>query len=120
MTDATPTPQQPAPPCCIVLTSTASEAQAETLARLIVEARLGACVQIQAVRSFYRWKDALCAEPEWQLSIKTPQARFEALAQFIAAHHDYETPEIVQIPVSAGSGDYLRWVGEATRESPTP
>lgn len=120
MTDATPIPQQPAPPCCIVLTTTASEAQAETLARQIIEVRLGACVQIQSVKSFYRWKDAPCAEPEWQLSIKTTQARFEALAQFIAAHHDYETPEIVQIPISAGSGDYLRWVHEATREAPTP
>ena len=120
MTVATSTPQQPAKPCCIVLTTTASEAQAETLARQIVEARLGACVQIQPVRSFYRWKDALCAEPEWQLSIKTPQARFEALAQFIGARHDYETPEIVQIPISAGSGDYLRWVDEATQDPPAP
>ncbi len=105
-----------ATPCCIVLTTTANEAQAETLARQIVEARLGACVQIQPVKSFYRWEGALCAEPEWQLSIKTPQARFEALAQFISANHAYETPEIVQIPISAGSGDYLRWVGDATRD----
>ena len=118
MTVATSTPQQPAKPCCIVLTTTASEAQAETLARQIVEARLGACVQIQAIKSFYRWEGALCAEAEWQLSIKTPQARFEALAQFISTHHAYETPEIVQIPIIAGSGDYLRWVDEATRESP--
>lgn len=38
---------------CIVLTTTASQQQAETLARQIVQARLGACVQIQSVRSFY-------------------------------------------------------------------
>ena len=117
---ANSTPMAQATPCCIVLTTTANEAQAETLARQIVEARLGACVQIQPVKSFYRWKDALCAEAEWQLSIKTPQARFEALAQFISAHHAYETPEIVQIPVSAGSGDYLRWVDEATQDPPAP
>ena len=116
---ANSTPMAQATPCCIVLTTTANEAQAETLARQIVEARLGACVQIQAIKSFYRWKGALCAEPEWQLSIKTAQARFEALAQFIVAHHDYETPEIVQIPIRAGSDDYLRWVGEATQDPPT-
>ncbi len=120
MTAATPTPQQPVPPCCIVLTTTASETQAETLARQIIEARLGACVQIQPVKSFYRWKDALCAEAEWQLSIKTTQARFGALAQFISARHDYETPEIVQIPISDGSGDYLRWVDDATQDPPAP
>ena len=105
---------------CIVLTTTASETQAETLARQIVEARLGACVQLQAIKSFYRWKDALCTEPEWQLSIKTRQARFEALAQFISAHHPYETPEIVQIPISAGSSDYLRWVNDETQIATAP
>lgn len=101
-----------APSCCIVLTTTASEAEANALARQIVEERLGACVQILPVKSIYRWKGALCAEPEWQLSIKTRQARFEALAQFITAHHAYETPEIVQIPIAAGSVAYLRWVDE--------
>ncbi|MGA8785686.1 MAG: divalent-cation tolerance protein CutA [Polaromonas sp.] len=102
-------------PCCIVLTTTADEAQAETLARQIVEARLGACVQIQPIRSFYRWKDALCDQPEWRLSIKTRCARFEALAQFISAHHPYETPEIVQIPITDGSAAYLRWVDDETQ-----
>ncbi|MEO5658901.1 MAG: divalent-cation tolerance protein CutA [Polaromonas sp.] len=107
--------KKPAPPFCIVQTTTASEAQAEALARLIVDARLGACVQIQPIRSFYRWKGALCDEPEWQLSIKTRQLRFEALAQFITAHHPYETPEIVQLAISAGSAAYLRWLDDETQ-----
>ena len=105
-----------ATPYCIVLTTTANEEQAETLARQIVEARLGACVQIQPIKSFYRWQGALCAEPEWQLSIKTRQARFAALAQFISAHHPYDTPEIVQIPITAGSDDYLRWIDDGTQD----
>ena len=101
---------------CIVLTTTASEAEAEALARRIVEARLGACVQIQPIKSIYRWQGALCAEPEWRLSINTRQALFDALAEFIAANHTYETPEIVRIAVTAGSAGYLRWIDEETRE----
>ena len=54
------------------------------------------------------------AEPQWQLSVKTRRARFEALAQFITAHHAYETPEIVQIPISAGSAACLRWLADET------
>jgi periplasmic divalent cation tolerance protein len=100
---------------CLVLTTTATEAQADALARQIVEARLGACVQIHALKSVYRWKGALCAEPEWQLSIKTRQALFETLAQFITARHAYETPEIVQIPITAGSAAYLRWLDDETQ-----
>lgn len=100
---------------CIVLTTTASQADADRLARQIVQARLGACVQIQALHSVYRWKGQVCAEAEWQLAVKTPQARFEALAQFITAHHGYETPEIVQIPITAGSAAYLRWLDDETQ-----
>ncbi len=100
---------------CIVLTTTATEAQADTLARQIVQARLGACVQIQALKSVYRWKGALCNDAEWQLSIKTRQTLFEALAQFITAHHAYETPEIVQIAIATGSPAYLRWLDDETQ-----
>ena len=104
------------PAYSIVLTTVATEAQAELLARQIVESRLGACVQLQPLKSFYRWKGDVCIEPEWQLSIKTRRDRFVALAQFIATHHAYETPEIVQIPISAGSAAYLAWVDEQTRD----
>lgn len=100
---------------CLVLTSTATEAQADALARQIVEARLGACVQIHALKSVYRWKGALCDQAEWQLAIKTRQALFEALAQFITVRHAYETPEIVQIPITAGSAAYLRWLDDETQ-----
>ena len=102
-------------PYCIVLTTMPDEAQGDTLATRIVEAGLGACVQIQPVRSVYRWQGQLCRAPECLLLIKTRRARFEALAQFIRAHHPYETPEIVQIPITAGSSDYLRWVDAGTQ-----
>ena len=116
MATENPVSIKPATSYCIVLTAMASEAEADALARQIVEARLGACVQILPVKSIYRWKGALCSEPEWQLSIKTRQARFEALAQFITAHHAYETPEILQIPITAGSAAYLRWVDAETQQ----
>ena len=115
MATENPVSMNPATSYCIVLTTIASEAEADRLARRIVEARLGACVQILPVRSIYRWKGEVCAEPEWQLSIKTRKALFHELGRFIAAHHAYETPEIVQVPITAGSAAYLRWVDEETR-----
>ncbi len=103
---------------CLVLTTVSTAQQAETLARQIVETGLGACVQIEAIRSVYRWQGALCDEPEQRLSIKTRRACFEALERFIRANHGYETPEIVQIPITAGSAAYLQWVDEAVRGGP--
>lgn len=103
---------------CVVLTATATAEEAEHLARGIVEARLGACVQIQAIQSIYRWQGALCKESEFRLSIKTRQARYTALERFIQEHHSYEIPEIVQIPISAGSAAYLQWMDEETLDGP--
>ena len=103
-----PTPGQT--PFCMVLTTVASAADAEALARQIVAAGLGACVQVQAIKSFYVWNGAPCAEPEHLLSIKTRKAQYLRLEDFIRARHGYEIPEIVQVPIAAGSADYLQWV----------
>lgn len=99
---------------CVVQTTLASEAEAAALARAIVQARLAACVQLQPVRSFYVWKGQAHDEPEWLLGIKTRQALWPQLEACIRAHHPYETPEILQLPVLAGSADYLAWVDTNT------
>jgi len=106
----------PASPYCVVQTALPTEGDAAALARQIVQARLGACVQVQAIRSFYVWKDEVHDEPEWLLNVKTRSALYPALEAFIAEHHPYETPEIVQLPITAGSADYLAWVDAGTRD----
>jgi periplasmic divalent cation tolerance protein len=103
---------------CIVMTTASTEDEAEALASAIVEARLAACVQVQRVRSFYVWREALHHEPEWLLLIKTLGARYAALEAFIRGRHSYDTPEIVQVPITAGSPDYLRWLAEGSRGQP--
>lgn len=95
---------------CMVLTTVPDEAQAETLARQIVAAGLGACVQVYPIKSFYRWKGEACVEREWRLSIKTLNVQYARLEDFVRANHSYETPEIVRVPIDAGSADYLQWV----------
>lgn len=99
---------------CVVQTTLASEADAAALARRIVQAGLGACVQLQAIRSVYVWQDEAHDEAEWLLSIKTRSALYPALAAWLHAHHPYATPEIIQLPISAGSAAYLAWVDAAT------
>jgi periplasmic divalent cation tolerance protein len=95
---------------CVVQTTLPSEAEAGELARQIVQARLGACVQLQAIRSFYVWQERAHQEHEWLLNIKTRSALYPALEAFIRARHPYDTPEIIQLPVVAGSAAYLAWV----------
>jgi len=110
MNDPTPT----VPPFGVVLTTLPDEAGAEALARQIVDAGLGACVQLQAIRSVYRWQGETCAEPEWRLVIKTCADRYPALEAFIRAHHPYTLPQIVMLPITAGTPDYLQWVADGS------
>ncbi|GAA2347987.1 divalent-cation tolerance protein CutA [Saccharopolyspora halophila] len=97
-----------------VVTTTDSEESAAELARGIVEARLGACVQVVPIRSFYVWEGAAQDDPEWQLQIKTADGRVEALVSHIQTHHDYDVPEIIVTPIIGGNPDYLSWVDEET------
>ncbi|RCW44707.1 periplasmic divalent cation tolerance protein [Halopolyspora algeriensis] len=95
-----------------VVTTTDSEQAAATLARGIVEARGGACVQVVPIRSFYRWDDAVQDDPEWQLQIKTTAARLDALIEHIKANHTYDVPEIIATPIVGGHDGYLSWIDE--------
>ena len=82
--------------------------------RLLVQAGeegLAACVnRVAGVRSTYRWDGKLCDDAEVLLLIKTLETRFEALEARIRALHPYEVPEIIALPVVAGSTGYLDWV----------
>ncbi len=101
-------------PFCLVMTTTDDEAHAESLAAQIVAARLGACVQLQAIKSFYEWQGRPEVSREWLLMVKTREPLYQALERFIRAHHHYETPEVLCLPITAGAADYLAWVRTQT------
>src|ERR1700756_5480641 len=98
-----------------VHTTTASEAEAESIAEALLADELGACVQILAVRSRYVWKGEVQRECEQLLLIKTRAVLFEIVRAKIRAMHSYETPEIVAVPIVAADADYLSWMAGVTR-----
>jgi periplasmic divalent cation tolerance protein len=98
-----------------VVTTTDSEQSAAELARGVVQARLGACVQVVPIRSFYVWEGTAQDDAEWQLQIKTSVARLAALIEHLKDNHDYDVPEIVATPIVDGNPEYLTWVDEQTR-----
>ncbi|MFE2941228.1 divalent-cation tolerance protein CutA [Streptomyces sp. NPDC059255] len=98
-----------------VLTTTDSADKAEALARGVIEARLAACAQISApVTSVYRWQSVIETAEEWQILFKTVAERYDALEAHLKAAHDYDTPEIIALPVVRGSAEYLAWLTEET------
>ena len=99
----------------MAMTTTDVRADAERLARELVERRLAACVQVLGpISSTYRWRGAIETAEEWLCLIKTTAARFDALTAWIETNHGYETPELTAVPIDHGSTAYLAWVSSAT------
>jgi len=102
---------------CMVMTAVASEAAADVLAQQLVETRLAACVQVMPVKSFFVWQGESRKDAEFLLLIKTCAALYAQVESFILAHHPYDTPEILQVPATAGSSAYLQWLGASTQRT---
>ncbi|GER84280.1 MAG: divalent-cation tolerance protein CutA [Thermogemmatispora sp.] len=100
-----------------VRTTIDSEEGARRIAQQLVEQRLAACVQISGpIHSVYWWQGAIEQAQEWLCSAKTRADLYSAVEQAIRAAHSYEEPEIIALPLAAGSEGYLRWLtAETTR-----
>ena len=87
------------------------------IARALVDERLAACVSgIAAVRSTYRWQEAVHTDTEELLLIKTTAARLPALERRVLELHPYEVPELIAVPVADGHAAYLDWVRQHSRD----
>jgi periplasmic divalent cation tolerance protein len=100
----------------LVFTTAPDNESAERVARLLVEERLAACVNVHGpMASIFRWKGTVEGESERQLVIKTTRGRLSALEARVRALHSYELPEFLVLSVDSGSAAYLEWVEVATQ-----
>ena len=98
----------------LVLTTLGADADAVALARVLVDERLAACVNIlPPMTSIYRWKNAVEQDREQQVVMKTTAGRVAALEARLRQLHPYELPEFLVITASGGSAAYLDWVRDS-------
>ncbi len=98
-----------------VQTTTDSRAEAMELSHAAVEARLAACAQVAGpVASTYWWEGGIERAEEWLVLLKLPAERLGELTAFLTERHSYDEPEIVALPIVAGSPSYLSWLREET------
>ena len=94
-----------------VYVTVSSADEGESIARAVVGERLAACANLlPPMRSFYWWNDAVQADAEHVLVLKSRQDRLDALTARITALHSYEVPCVVALPILAGNPDYLAWL----------
>jgi periplasmic divalent cation tolerance protein len=101
----------------IVFMTASNGEEAARLADMLVGAHLAACVQIlPEMESVYRWEGKIERAAEILLLAKTTRSKFEELEREVRALHSYDTPEIIAVPVVAGSAPYVDWLKESTKK----
>ena len=98
----------------VVYTTVATQDKAERIARALVETRLVSCAQMSPITSIYSWKGDICHEPEILLTLRTRKDLYSKIETTIKSMHSYETPQIIALPILAGSADYLAWISKET------
>jgi periplasmic divalent cation tolerance protein len=96
-----------------ISTTTETKEQAKKIAQYLVEQKMAACAQITGpIKSIYRWKGKVENTQEWLCLIKTRDDLFAKVEVAIKKLHPYETPEIIAVPISQGSNEYLSWLDD--------
>jgi periplasmic divalent cation tolerance protein len=100
-----------------VFTTVEKREDADRIASTVVHTRVAACAQVLGpIRSTYWWKGKVEEAGEWLCMMKTRQDLFPALEKEIKSIHPYEVPEIVALPIVAGSASYLQWIDDETKK----
>jgi len=100
----------------IIMVMCATRGEAKKIAGSVLKKRLAACANIMGgVESRFWWKGSLDKAGETLLMMKTKKANFKKIEREVKKLHSYEVPEIIAVPIIAGSKDYLDWIRKSTR-----
>lgn len=101
----------------LVFTTAPDQKTALKISNLLLDQCLCACVNISApIKSLYRWKGKKEQAKEVLMLIKTRKSLFIKLQKAILKNHPYEVPEIIAVPLAAGSPAYLSWILKETAQ----
>lgn len=97
---------------CLVLTTTNDLQIAEKIASLLLELDLAACIQIDDVKSYFKWDDKVAIEKEYRIVLKTKSSNYSKIENKILEVHNYATPQIIKINIDCGFQQYLEWINQ--------
>lgn len=95
----------------VVFITASSEEEARKIAEALLNRRKAACVNIVPnIHSLFWWEGKLDTAQESLLIVKTKASLFTELVSLVKGIHSYKVPEIIALPIVAGSEDYLNWL----------
>lgn len=88
--------------------------EAVKIAQGLLESKLIACANIiDGVQSLFWWQGKIDSSKEVLLVLKTKKFLFKKVSEKVKSLHSYQTPEIIALPIIAGSKDYLNWINSS-------
>ena len=101
----------------IILTTVSAVEEGQSIANILLEKELAACVNIiPKISSVYRWKGQIKSESEVLLLIKTTKDLETEVYREVQNVHSYDTHELITLPITNGSETYLDWMTAAVRK----
>ncbi len=98
----------------IVLVTTASKKEAEKISQHLLEQKLIACANIIGpMISHFHWSGKIERAEEFLILMKSRLDLFEKISAEVKELHSYELPEVLALPILAGSDSYLTWLNSS-------
>ena len=99
----------------VVFITVGTEQEADNIARLLVEQRKAACVNIiPKVHSLFWWQGKIDSAQEILLIAKTRASLLPQVINLVQEAHSYDVPEVLVLPIIGGNEDYLTWIVNET------
>ncbi len=92
---------------CLILTTTNDLQIAKKIASVLLESNIAACIQIDDVKSYFRWDGRVTLETEYRLVIKAKTSNYNEIENKLLEIHNYELPQIIKINIDYGFQKYL-------------
>ncbi len=97
----------------IVMSTYPSEEYALEAGERALNLHLAACAQVSSkITSIYHWEGKVCREDEYRLVLKTTGEIEQELIAFLKSNHPFKVAELVAIPLSSISPEYLAWINK--------
>ncbi|MEO1094884.1 MAG: divalent-cation tolerance protein CutA [Cyanobacteria bacterium J06638_28] len=98
----------------VILVTVDTQEAAQAVAKILVQERLAACINIFPIHSIYIWERELQQAAEWQMVIKTDFNKFAEIELKLNEVHPYDVPEMIALPIQQGTSAYLAWMAAQT------
>ena len=95
-----------------IYTTCATAGEAEKLGQLILNQKMGACIDYWPIQTMYHWEGEIKKHEEVMMVITTFEHKIETVNDLISKHHSYSVPLIGSVDVRRINRAYKEWIME--------